>query len=287
MVRVALLPLLAVRGQGQNTFRYARGFVRATTNGADAPVASFTEEEIASAPHQLDWSQLGATTEVKDQGSCGSCWAHSAIEGVESGVFMATGSLPEPLSVQQLVSCDTHDGGCYGGDIQTAFQYIKENDIDTDSHYPSEDNCGAGDFTTPCAKCKPYSHAVNITDFKYAVSPCKFGGCHFQNEKGLKAALQKHGPLSVCVHADETWEDYTGGVYSGKCSGSRNAQNHCVQLVGYDDSHSTPYWKVRNSWSSTWGEQGHIRLKMGINACGIANDAMFVTARAISGNVIV
>lgn len=286
MVRVTLLPFFAVCARGRNKTWYARGFVRTTMNAADVPVATFTEEEIASVPHQLDWSQLGATTKVKDQGSCGSCWAHSAISGVESGVFMATGSLPQPLSVQQLVSCDTYDGGCYGGDMQTAFRYIKENDIDTDSHYPSEDNCGAGDFTTPCAQCKPYNHVVNITDYKYAVSPCRFGGCHFQNENGLKAALQKHGPLSVCVNA-ENWEDYTGGVYDKKCSGSRNAQDHCVQLVGYDDSHSIPYWKLRNSWSGTWGEQGHIRLKMGINACGVANDAMFVTAHAISEDVIV
>lgn len=286
MVGIALLPFLAVCAQGQNKPRYARGFVRTTMNGAEIPVATFTNEEFASVPHQLDWSQLGATTKVKDQGSCGSCWAISAISGVESAVFMTTGSLPEPLSEQQLVSCDTNDAGCYGGDIQTAFQYMKENDIDTDSHYPMGDNCGAGDFTTPCANCKPYNHAVNITDYKYAVSPCKFGGCFFQNENGLKAALQKHGPLSVCVNA-ENWDEYTGGVYSEKCSGSRNAQDHCVQLVGYDDSHSPPYWKVRNSWSSTWGELGHIRLKMGINACGIANDAMFVTAHTIPEDVTV
>merc|ERR1711957_797079 len=74
--------------------KYARGFVRNLERNADFPVATITPEMRQSAPDALDWSTKGATTPVKDQGGCGSCWAFSATEGVESGVFMATGQLP-------------------------------------------------------------------------------------------------------------------------------------------------------------------------------------------------
>merc|ERR1719247_2740174 len=88
-------------------------------------VATFTDEERANVPNKLDWSKQGATTDIKDQGDCGSCWAFSAVSGIESGLFMSTGSLPEALSTQQVISCENSDDGCDGGDLPTAFKYVK------------------------------------------------------------------------------------------------------------------------------------------------------------------
>merc|ERR1739848_777464 len=67
-----------------------------------------------------------------------------------------------------------------------------------------------------------------------------------------------------------------GGIYKKKCSGKASALDHCVQLVGYNKAQN--YWKVRNSWASDWGEDGFIRLPMGENACGIADEVTYVTA---------
>lgn len=258
--------------------KYAKGFVRQPTNGV-RKVAVITDEMRQAAPDALDWSAQGATTPVKDQGNCGSCWAYSATEGIEAGLFMATGQNIK-LSQQQVVSCDKSDGGCNGGDLPTAFEYVQNNGgIDTESDYP-DTSSGTG-RTGSCKKSKP--SVVQITDYEYAVPPCEGGSCSNQKESDMMAALNTFGPLSVCVNAD--WDSYSSGIYTKKCSGKYNDLDHCVQLVGYDTTGSQSYWKVRNSWASDWGEDGFIRLPMGTNACGIADEAMYVKAEMVSAEV--
>lgn len=277
MFRLALAGLLV----GAEARTYARGFVRHAMN-EDIEVATFTDEERANVPDKLDWSEQGATTAIKDQGDCGSCWAFSAVSGIESGLFMSTGSLPDALSTQQVISCDNKDDGCDGGDLPTAFKYVKKDGgIDTDSSYPDKSHKSGN-----TGKCKDHNHVVQVTNYKFAVPECTGGACNNQDEDGLKAALNKFGPLSVCVNAND-WDDYSHGVYTKKCSGKYNKLDHCVQLVGYDTTASTPYWKVRNSWASDWGEKGFIRLPMGENACGIADEAMYVTAALVSEEEVV
>lgn len=251
---------------------HAKGFVRQPRNAA-VPVGTITQEMRDAAPAKLDWTETsGAVSPVKDQAQCGSCWAFSATEGIESGVFQSTGSASPELSPQQIVSCDKTDAGCNGGDLPTAFDYVESaGGLDTEEDYPYTSQTGSS------GSCKSSTPVVKISDYKYAVSPCEGGSCSSQDEDGLKAALATQGPLSVCVNA-ESWNSYYGGVLSGKCSGKYNALDHCVQLVGYDTTASTPYWKVRNSWGTSWGEKGFIRLPMGENSCGIADEAMYVKA---------
>lgn len=256
--------------------QYAKGFVRMPRNGPVA-VAEITDEMRAAVPDSLDWSTKGALTAVKDQGQCGSCWAYSATVGIESGLFMATGTL-EDLSEQQIISCDKTDGGCNGGDLPTAFEYVMQaGGIDTMSDYPDTSSSSGRTGT-----CKSFQKKVKVTGYKYAIPPCDSGSCTEQQESDLMAALNTYGPLSVCVNA-ETWNEYTSGVYTAKCSGAARMLDHCVQLVGYDKAEN--YWKVRNSWASDWGEDGFIRLPMGENACGIADEATYVTAEVISSAV--
>merc|ERR1711907_789931 len=90
--------------------------------------------------------------------------------------------------------------------------------------------------------------------------------------KGFAAALEET-PLSICVNAG-AWNDYTGGVMSAQACGKMGAdyQDHCVMATGFNTTAATPYWIVRNSWSSTWGEEGYIYLEMSENTCGLADD---------------
>jgi hypothetical protein len=114
---------------------------------------------------------------------------------------------------------------------------------------------------------------AQVSGYSYAVPPCTSGGCTEQDLGALSAALQK-SPVSVCVNAGN-WNDYTGGVMSAQACGPMGAdyQDHCVQAVGFNAKAATPYWIVRNSWSSTWGEDGYIYLEMAKNTCGLADDA--------------
>jgi len=275
MVRAAIAASALALALADEPRQYAKGFVRQARNAA-VPVAAISDAMRSAAPSKLDYTATGGTSPVKDQGYCGSCWAYSATEGIESAVYRASGTMPI-LSTQQIIACDKGDGGCNGGDLPTAFDYVEsDGGIDADASYPdTSHNWGI------TGKCQTHDHVAKVTDYKYAVAPCESGSCSKQDEDGLKAALASFGPLSICVNAND-WNDYNGGVYTAKCSGSYNSLDHCVQLVGYDTTASTPYWIVKNSWGSSWGEKGHIWLPMGENSCGVADEAMYVTAEMLS-----
>jgi len=284
MAKFAAVALGVVGAFGQDpqpAARYAKGFVRQPRN-AVVPVATITDEMRSAAPSKLDYSG-SATSAVKDQGYCGSCWAFSATEGIESAVYML--GIPPflTLSTQQLVACDPNDGGCNGGDLPTAFDFIeKDGGMDSDDNYPDTSSEGGRS-----GSCKSHGHVVKVTNYQYAVAPCEGGSCGNQDEDGLKAALAKHGPLSVCVNANDWTADTHGILKKGSCSGSYNKLDHCVQLVGYDTTASTPYWIVKNSWGKSWANHGFIYLPMGENSCGIADEAMYVTAKMVSSSAVV
>jgi len=86
----------------------------------------------------------------------------------------------------------------------------------------------------------------------------------------MKTAVATVSPLSICVDA-ASWQFYSSGVMTPTQCG--HSLDHCVQIAGYDTSVATPYWNVRNSWGSNWGEKGFIRLEYGHNTCGLAIEA--------------
>jgi cathepsin F len=203
----------------------------------------------------FDWRNSSKVTDVKDQGQCGSCWAFSVTENIES-VWMIKHDLNpktmEALAPQQIVDCDTTDSGCNGGDTPTAYEYvISAGGMDTEASYPYQANDGT---------CQFNAHDVyaSISSYKYATKT--------KNEVEIKTNLVAWAPLSICVDA-EPWQDYSSGVMKHAECG--DDLDHCVQLTGYADA----VWNVRNSWGADWGESGFIRLEMGYNTCGMADEA--------------
>jgi C1A family cysteine protease len=230
-----------------------------------------------AAPASADWRTKGATTPVKDQGQCGSCWAFSTTEQVESNYFLAGNKLTE-FSTQQIVACDKTDLGCNGGDTVTAYKYVKKaGGMATAKAYPdtSSDSGKTG-------KCKTFTPAGGkVTGFTYATPACNSGKCNNQDEDTMASNIAAHAPASICVNA-EAWQLYNKGTLTGKKCGGHGADDldHCVQAVGYSSAGNgkgSGYWIVRNSWNTDWGIKGFIHVEMGTNACGIANEATFAT----------
>jgi len=224
---------------------------------------------VGDAPEIFDWRSKNAVSPVKDQGQCGSCWAFSTTEEIESMWFLDGNDMPE-LAPQQIVSCDKVDQGCNGGDTTTAYAYvIKAGGLEAGSDYPYVSGNSGENGQCKFNKADVVAH---ISAWSYAIEPCD-SGCGHQNETGLQAALLAVGPLSICVDA-ESWQDYSGGVL-GNCPHAYTDLDHCVQLVGYNTPEK--YWIVRNSWNTDWGVEGYIYIGTGKNECGLCDEVTYAT----------
>jgi cathepsin F len=218
--------------------------------------------KMRNTPKTFDWRSHGMVTPVKDQGACGSCWAFSATETIESAWMMKHGlnnNTMQPLSVQQIVDCDWGDYGCFGGEPEGAYAYIMSaGGQETNQDYPY-DHVDKVNIWCEFDSTKIYSKVAN---WSYA--------CSTGDEVTLMNNAYLNGPTSICVDAGD-WSDYTGGILMGSDCGSD--LDHCVQIVGWDLTNPTPYWIVRNSWGSDWGENGFIRLQYGQDTCGLTQEA--------------
>jgi len=205
--------------------------------------------------NDIDWVSKGAVTPVKDQGRCGSCWAFSATAAIESYAKLSGKYGLEVLSAQQINSCDKRDGGCNGGNTETAYEYVKgAGGIERNSDYPYT----SGGGSTGSCKFQSSKIAVTISGY-HSVS---------RGESALKNALND-GPASLCLAAS-SWQTYRGGILA-RCD---NQVDHCVQGTGYSGS---SYWRIRNSWGTSWGESGFIRLAQGSDLCKVSDDTTYPT----------
>ncbi|XP_076136159.1 cathepsin K-like [Alosa pseudoharengus] len=209
--------------------------------------------ESGPVPTSIDHRKNGRVTPVRQQGSCGSCWAFSAAGALEGQLKMKGKDLVD-LSPQNLVDCVGQDTGCNGGWMVYAFDYARRNGIASEKAYP---------YTGRDERCA-YSNsmkAFECTGFK------EIHG----SETDLAAAVAQVGPVAVAVDAgQQTFHFYKRGVYYDPACNPR-ALNHAILAVGYTQN----AWIVKNSWGKDWGDQGYINIYRGYNMCGIANMASF------------
>ncbi|CAI9099951.1 OLC1v1036853C1 [Oldenlandia corymbosa var. corymbosa] len=227
----------------------------------------FRYENLSAVPASMDWRKKGAVTPIKDQGQCGCCWAFSAVAAMEGAHQLKTGKLVS-LSEQELVDCDTsgEDQGCDGGLMDDAFTFIINNKgLTTEANYPYQGTDGT------CNANKEANHAATITGFEDVPA---------NNEAALLKAVANQ-PVSVAIDASGSdFQFYSSGVFTGECG---TDLDHGVTAVGYGtSSDGTKYWLVKNSWGTSWGDNGYIMMQRGIDAkegiCGIAMQASYPTA---------
>uniref|UniRef100_UPI003AAB3B46 cathepsin S-like isoform X1 n=1 Tax=Centroberyx gerrardi TaxID=166262 RepID=UPI003AAB3B46 len=207
-------------------------------------------------PPSLDWREKGLVTEVKMQGSCGSCWAFSAVGALEGQLKKTTGTLTS-LSPQNLVDCSTKYGnhGCNGGFMSNAFQYvIKNQGIESDAAYP---------YMARPGQCRYNSNYRAANCSAYAFLP-------EGDEAALKVGLAVIGPISVAIDASRPkFVFYRHGVYRDHTC-THNI-NHGVLAVGYGTENGRDYWLIKNSWGTNYGDGGYIKMARNRrNQCGIA-----------------
>jgi len=217
---------------------------------------------VAAYPTSVDWRNANtnpknvvAVTPVKNQQQCGSCWAFSTTGSVE-GAWAAAGHPLVSLSEQQLIDCSGSFGnqGCNGGLMDQAFEYIISNKgICSEDSYP---------YTAQDGNCQTCTSVATITSYSDVPSG---------QETSMMDFIQK-GPISIAIEADQyVFQFYSGGVLDDSSCGTQ--LDHGVLVVGYGVDSLKPYWSVKNSWGSDWGESGYIRLVRNKNECGLALSA--------------
>jgi KDEL-tailed cysteine endopeptidase len=216
----------------------------------------------ATRPASIDWRTAGAVNAVKDQGSCGSCWAFSTIAGVEGWNAIKSGNLIS-LSEQELVDCCNKDRGfesegCNGGDMSEGITFTTTYGVATEQAY------GYKGVTGTCQTSLVSAPAVTTT------------GLYNVPAGDMDALLDAlvNGPVSVAIEADTfVFQFYRSGVFNN--TGCGTDLDHGVTAVGYGNENGQNYYIVRNSWGASWGMSGYIKIAAvaGNGICGIQMDA--------------
>jgi C1A family cysteine protease len=208
------------------------------------------KRRLVTMPTNYDWRNYGVVGPVKNQGSCGCCWAFSTIATLESQYKIKTGKLYS-FSEQQLLDCVTANMGCYGGNIMTAMNFLKNyNGIMLESSYS---------YLSYQSTCRYNSnYALSLGDIGFYSA--------YYDEESIRSLLYSVGPLAIYMNA-EVLQYYYGGIITSCPSSSLN---HAVVIVGYGTSTSgIDYWIIRNSWGPYWGESGYFRIQRNRGLCGV------------------
>jgi len=217
---------------------------------------------IADVPASFDarsnWP--GLIHPIRDQQGCGSCWAFSASEVLGDRVAIASKTRSPVLSVEDMVSCDTGNGGCTGGQFPKAWQYLQTEGVVSENCFPYT----AGSGTAPacrkqCVDRESWASSKVKARSSYAIN----GAVNMQKE------LMTNGPIQVGFLVYKSFMAYKSGVYQKRFWELAPEGGHAVKMVGWGTDGNVDYWLVANSWNTVWGIDGFFKIKRGSNECGI------------------
>ena len=225
------------------------GTFKSSLTAASIQNQSNSAVTLTSPTGAFDWRNNNGTnfvTSVKDQGSCGSCWAFATTAALESYTVIHGSSISINDAEQILISC-SGAGSCSGGYIDMASSFIRNTGL-------------------PVETCFPYTETNNSCAnacFNWKNSTAKISNWHWvpQNVTSIKDALFTFGPIVTTFHVYTDFFSYSSGIYS--FTKGVNEGNHAVTIVGYSDDSTVPgggYFIVKNSWGVGWGENGYFRI---------------------------
>jgi cathepsin B len=270
-------------------------------------------EPRVAVPDNFDWrEQLGekcpSIKEVRDQSTCGSCWAFGSVEAMTDRICIkSNGTVKHEISAQDPVSCCGFlcGMGCNGGQPAGAWNYFKNFGIVSGGEF--------GDKST----CLPYAmpecaHHVDDPKFKPCSSSEPTPKCSRQcsdgeswrsakihnsqgstynvaGEDALKQEIFAKGPVTGAFMVFKDFLAYKSGVYQYTKGGLLGG--HAIEIIGWGEESGTPYWIVKNSWNEDWGDHGFFKIVRGTNAVrklrngGI--DSQVLNGGPVTGEVVV
>nr|BCK60955.1 group 1 major protease allergen [Dermatophagoides microceras] len=199
-------------------------------------------------PSELDLRSLRTVTPIRMQGACGSCWAFSGVAATESA-YLAYKNMSLDLSEQELVDCASQHG-CHGDTIPKGIEYIQRNGVVQESYYR---------YVAREQQCRrPNSQYYGISNYCQIYPP---------NSNQIRESLaQTHTAIAVIIGIKDlrAFQHYDGRTIIQHDNGNQ-PNYHAVNIVGYGNTQGVDYWIVRNSWDTTWGDNGYGYFQAGNN----------------------
>lgn len=227
--------------------------IQATPTVDPVFTAAQLEEEL---PESFDWSEENkkCVGKVRDQASCGSCWAFGAAEAFSDRYCIAHGEMKE-FSSEHLVECDKSNMACNGGYLNKAWNFIASKGIVEDDCLPY--TSGQGKVEACTDKCADGSDKVTATCDGKVVHPRKI--------EDIKREIKVNGPMEIAFTVYDDFMSYESGIYQR--TSNKSVGGHAVKVTGWGIEQGVEYWTLVNSWGPRWGDKGTVKFAM--RQCGI------------------
>jgi len=220
----------------------------------------------AKLPTLVNLTRDACMQPIRNQGSCGSCWAFGSSATLEFSTCVKNGNRAVSLSPQQLVDCDTGNNGCSGGLGFNAWSYV--------ARVGGQNFLGSYPYTGRKATCRFQSSATAIGARVNKATPFRL--IRNGDVTTMMTILSNRGVVDIGFSVANPFYNYRSGVFTDKTCGT-TAQNHEMVAVGYGtDSKKINYWIVRNQWGTGWGQGGYALIQRGVNLCRIEELAAIV-----------
>jgi cathepsin X len=241
-------------------------------------------EHLEALPTDYTWGSVNGTnylTNIKNQHLpvyCGSCWAQATSSALSDRIKIARKAAWPDINIapQVLISCETEDDGCHGGEPIRANAWMHFNEVtdETCSTYTARghDNGHKCSPLTLCKHCWPHDPCYIPDEYPiYGVDEFAW----FYGEQNMMQEIYQRGPISCGIAVTQEMEDYTGGIFNDHTGDTEIV--HEISIVGFGEEGGVNFWIIRNSWGIEWGEYGFMRLVRGTNNMGIESDCTWAT----------